>query len=56
VLAGLADEPAWPRIRARALQFVDSERSWVHSVSRYAEVYARALRQKSIPSAGASSG
>src|SRR4029077_12890674 len=40
VLAALADEPAWPRIRARALQFVDSERSWVHSVSRYAEVYA----------------
>jgi len=44
VLAALADEPAWPRIRARALQFVDSERSWVHSVSRYAEVYARAFR------------
>jgi len=44
VMAALADRPAWPRIRARALQFIDTERSWAHSVARYAEVYGRLVR------------
>jgi PEP-CTERM/exosortase A-associated glycosyltransferase len=45
VLAALADRPSWPRIRARAIEFIDAERSWTHSVARYAEVYARVLRR-----------
>jgi PEP-CTERM/exosortase A-associated glycosyltransferase len=45
VMAALADRPNWPRIRARAIEFIDSERSWVHSVARYAEVYGRLVRR-----------
>ena len=45
VLAALADQPSWPRIRARATEFIDTERSWVHSVALYAEVYGRLLRR-----------
>src|SRR6516164_7279249 len=45
VLAALADRPFWPRIRARAIEFIDRERSWRHSVARYAEVYARVLQR-----------
>jgi PEP-CTERM/exosortase A-associated glycosyltransferase len=44
VLAALSDRGSWPRIRARATEFIDSERSWAHSVARYAEVYGRILR------------
>jgi len=44
VLGALADRPSWPRIRAQAVEFIDTERSWTHSVARYAEVYARVLR------------
>jgi PEP-CTERM/exosortase A-associated glycosyltransferase len=44
VLAALADQDSWPRIRARAIDFIDTERSWAHSVARYAEVYGRILR------------
>jgi len=45
VLAALADQPSWPRIRARAIEFIETERSWAHSVARYAGVYARVLRR-----------
>jgi len=45
VLAALADRPFWPRIRARAIEFIDRERSWRHSVARYADVYARVLQR-----------
>jgi PEP-CTERM/exosortase A-associated glycosyltransferase len=45
VMTALADQPSWPRIRARALEFIDTERSWAHSVARYAEVYDRLLRR-----------
>src|SRR5207302_10659820 len=41
VHTALADRESWPRIRARAIEFIDSERSWVHSVARYGEVYRR---------------
>ena len=45
VLAALADRPSWPRIRARASEFIDRERSWAHSVARYEEVYGGLLRR-----------
>jgi len=45
VLGALDDRPSWPIIRARALEFIDTERSWTHSVARYAEVYDRVLRR-----------
>jgi PEP-CTERM/exosortase A-associated glycosyltransferase len=45
VLAALADRSSWPRIRARASEFIDAERSWAHSVAHYAEVYGRLLRR-----------
>jgi PEP-CTERM/exosortase A-associated glycosyltransferase len=44
VLAALDDEASWPRIRAEAVRFIDSERCWTHSVARYKDVYARVLR------------
>jgi PEP-CTERM/exosortase A-associated glycosyltransferase len=50
VIAALDDQPRWPRIRALALDFVDSERSWTRSVALYAEVYARASHGKLVPS------
>ncbi len=46
VLAALADRDSWPRIRAQAIKFIDSERSWAHSVARYGEVYRRILRHQ----------
>lgn len=45
VLAALADRASWPRIHANAARYIDTERSWRHSVARYAEVYARVLRR-----------
>jgi glycosyltransferase involved in cell wall biosynthesis len=50
VIAALADQPSWPRIRARALEFIDSERSWMRTVPLYAQVYARASHGKLAPS------
>ena len=44
IFAALADRHSWPRIRARAIEFIDAERSWAHSVARYADVYRRVLR------------
>ncbi len=44
VLTALAERDSWPRIRARAIEFIDTERSWAHSVARYTEVYRRILR------------
>jgi PEP-CTERM/exosortase A-associated glycosyltransferase len=44
VLAALADQPSWPRIRAQAIDFIERERSWARSVARYAEVYQRIFR------------
>lgn len=45
VLAAFDDEGSWPRIRASATRFIDSERCWAHSVAGYAEIYARLLRR-----------
>jgi PEP-CTERM/exosortase A-associated glycosyltransferase len=44
VLAALADRDSWPRVRARAVEFIETERSWASSVTRYREVYSRILR------------
>ena len=33
----------WPRLTAQARHFVEQERTWVNSVSRYRQVYAAAL-------------
>jgi PEP-CTERM/exosortase A-associated glycosyltransferase len=44
VLAALADRASWPRIQANAARYIDTARSWRHSVARYAEVYDRVLR------------
>jgi len=41
----LARRELWPQIRAQARRFVEVERTWAGSVSRYAEVYRRALTQ-----------
>ena len=30
----------WPRIQERARRFVETERTWAHSVARYTDVYA----------------
>jgi hypothetical protein len=40
VLSALQDRASWPRIRARAVEYIETERSWAHSVDRYAEVDA----------------
>jgi len=40
VLNGAGD---WPRIRAQARQFVETERTWTRSVARYADVYRSLL-------------
>ena len=44
VFAALADQNSWPCIRAQASEFIDSERSWAHSVAGYGEVYRRILQ------------
>ncbi|MBL8326183.1 MAG: glycosyltransferase, exosortase A system-associated [Rubrivivax sp.] len=49
----LAREAEWPRIRQQARRFVEVERTWTHSVARYAEVYRQALvgRGRAVPAA-----
>ncbi len=49
----LARRSEWPELRARARRFAEQERTWSASVSRYAEVYRRALqrRGRSVPAA-----
>jgi len=39
----LARRPQWPLVREQARRFVESERTWASSVTRYREVYGRAL-------------
>jgi glycosyltransferase involved in cell wall biosynthesis len=38
----LADRPRWDEIKMNGRQFVERERNWRASVSRYGDVYARA--------------
>ncbi|WP_088283694.1 TIGR04063 family PEP-CTERM/XrtA system glycosyltransferase [Ideonella sp. A 288] len=42
----LAQRDGWPRIQAQARRFVEVERTWTNSVSRYREVYRRALASR----------
>ena len=51
----LAQREQWPRLRQQARRFVEQERTWTHSVSRYAEVYRIALarRGRVLPALGA---
>jgi glycosyltransferase involved in cell wall biosynthesis len=46
IFVALDDRVSWPLVQARALQYVDTERSWVHSVARYAPVYDRLMRRR----------
>ncbi len=43
VLALLADQTCWPRMRTAARNFVESERTWAASVGRYGPVYQRLM-------------
>jgi glycogen synthase len=47
--ATLALRSEWPAVRAQARHFVERERTWANSVSRYAGVYERALRARGQP-------
>ncbi len=42
----LARRESWPPVREQARRFVETERSWSHSVGRYREVYRRALARR----------
>ena len=41
--SALAQRDAWPRLRQQARRYVEQQRTWTHSVARYADVYRRAL-------------
>lgn len=41
----LGQRESWPRIRAQARRFVETERHWAGSVARYGDVYRRALNR-----------
>jgi PEP-CTERM/exosortase A-associated glycosyltransferase len=43
IFAALDDRASWPLVQARALRYVETERSWVDSVARYAPVYDRLM-------------
>ncbi|MEO8754669.1 MAG: TIGR04063 family PEP-CTERM/XrtA system glycosyltransferase [Casimicrobiaceae bacterium] len=45
----LAPGGDWPRIRAQARRFVETERTWTRSVARYADVYKAALAPLTAP-------
>ncbi len=53
----LAQREQWPRLREQARRYVEQERTWAHSVARYAEVYRKALqargRGRAVPVQGA---
>jgi PEP-CTERM/exosortase A-associated glycosyltransferase len=43
----LARQQDWPRLRAQARRFVETERTWARSVARYADVYEALCRPES---------
>jgi hypothetical protein len=45
----LRERDAWPRMKAQARRFVESERTWANSVARYAGAYDAALRGRAPP-------
>ena len=45
-IVGLVHQPQrWPELRANARRFVETERNWAKSVSRYQSVYAHCLQR-----------
>jgi PEP-CTERM/exosortase A-associated glycosyltransferase len=40
----LARRADWPRIRATSRHYVETERTWAHSVARYVDIYGRLAR------------
>jgi PEP-CTERM/exosortase A-associated glycosyltransferase len=47
IFAALDDRASWKLVQERALRFVDTERSWAHSVARYGPVYDRLTHGRS---------
>jgi glycosyltransferase involved in cell wall biosynthesis len=47
VLALLGSPDSWPALRARGRRFVEEQRNWAASVSRYRAIYA-ALAQRDL--------
>lgn len=45
-LAMLADQSAWPRLRAAGRRYVETERNWARSVSNYQQVYPQLLAKR----------
>ncbi len=52
VTAALDQRSRWPQMRAAGRRFVEEERNWAASVSRYAPVYARLTAQTPAGGAG----
>jgi PEP-CTERM/exosortase A-associated glycosyltransferase len=48
VLALLDDPSCWPRLRAAARRFVETERNWARSVGRYRQVYQRVVGKAEV--------
>jgi len=44
----LAARESWPALRAAGRQYVESERNWRNSVSRYADVYQRIVARSAV--------
>ena len=44
LVALLEERAAWPALRSAARAFVETERNWTASVSRYEDVYASLVR------------
>jgi PEP-CTERM/exosortase A-associated glycosyltransferase len=44
--AVLDDQRSWPLIAAQARRFVETERTWAHSVARYEQAYERAGKRR----------
>jgi PEP-CTERM/exosortase A-associated glycosyltransferase len=53
VLALLDDPSRWPRLRAAARRFVETERNWARSVGRYRQVYQRVAGKEEVAHAPA---
>jgi len=52
----LGDRANWPRLRAQARRFIETERTWVRSTAGYASVYAAVTQPKGFTAATAASG
>jgi glycogen(starch) synthase len=48
VLSAFARQADWPMLKANGRRFVETERNWKASVSRYVQVYERARKQPAV--------